>query len=149
MAIPAHTDAADAGAVWPAATQAMEMGALVMTASPADMPMPLKPCPFCGGTDLYWPHGTDPAVIKCGGKNGCGAESGVQSGEYGEQTEAMAIAAMPSREDGWQDIAAWNRRPPVDEATVERAATALCSYMPTCDRCKFKARAALTAARGT
>lgn len=25
----------------------------------------LKPCPFCGGDDLYFPHGTDPAVIEC------------------------------------------------------------------------------------
>ena len=55
----------------------------------------LLPCPFCGGTDLYWPHGTDPAVIECGGKNGCGARSGVQD----EQTEAHAAAA-------------WNRRSP-------------------------------------
>ena len=55
----------------------------------------LLPCPFCGGTDLYWPHGTDPAVIECGGKNGCGARSGVQD----EQTEARAAAA-------------WNRRAP-------------------------------------
>ena len=52
----------------------------------------LKPCPFCGGTDLYWPHGTDPAIIECGGF-GCGARSGVPD----EQTEAAAIAA-------------WNRR---------------------------------------
>jgi Lar family restriction alleviation protein len=63
----------------------------------SDERVELLPCPFCGGVDLYWPHGTDPAVIKCGGKNGCGAESGVQDGEDGEQTEALAVAV-------------WNRR---------------------------------------
>ena len=50
----------------------------------------LFPCPFCGGDDLYFPHGTDPAMIEC---SGCGARSGVPD----ERTEAAAIAA-------------WNRR---------------------------------------
>ena len=59
----------------------------------------LLPCPFCGGTDLYWPYGTDPAVVKCGGKGGCGAESGVGD----EQTKEAAIAA-------------WNRRAALEEA---------------------------------
>lgn len=63
----------------------------------------LLSCPFCGGTDLYFPHGTDPAIIKCGGKDGCGAESGIPD----EQSEAAAVAA-------------WNRRAlpiPVDAST--------------------------------
>lgn len=49
-------------------------------------------CPFCGGTELYWPHGTDPAIIECGG-NGCGARSGVP----GEQQESEAIALWNTR----------------------------------------------------
>lgn len=55
----------------------------------------LLPCPFCGNMDLYWPHGTDPAVIECGGRNGCGARSGVPD----KQTDADAIYL-------------WNRRAP-------------------------------------
>ena len=50
----------------------------------------LKPCPFCGGDDLYFPHGTDPAVIEC---SGCGARSGVPD----DQTEVEATAKWNAR----------------------------------------------------
>lgn len=50
----------------------------------------LKPCPFCGGDDLYFPHGTDPAVIEC---SGCGARSGVPD----DQTEVEASAKWNAR----------------------------------------------------
>ena len=52
----------------------------------------LLPCPFCGGTELYWPHGTDPAIIQCGGF-GCGARSGIPD----EQTEDAGLAKWNCR----------------------------------------------------
>lgn len=60
----------------------------------------LLPCPFCGGDDLYFPHGTDPAVIEC---SGCGARSGVPD----DQTKAEATAK-------------WNRRALVPALIAER-----------------------------
>ena len=71
----------------------------------------LKPCPFCGGSELYMPHGTDPAYIKCGG-HGCGAQSGIPV----EQTEEDALKL-------------WNRRTSAHPVTVEMLENWLGTWM--------------------